>query len=375
MFSALIDDLSRGRRRALRALLGAGAGAALAGAGAGAAGAVSSARNTRGATRTLDFDDPVDNLYAFGKIWSTYAERPALSAFHGLMYLRIGDRRMVPVFGYAGTGVLHAKFDATSGTLIRKSRETGYFTDLRTGDVLEQWTSPLTGETVPVYHFYNDLAAFRMVAPNMPTYALGKPGDAPTLMNEGTVFPRADGAVPLRLPFQQIGADHLTLSWDYTHEYTNPVTPAGWPSYSTGERISPSEHFTLNVSKREVEDRDLPSARHVSGFSRVSQPWPFMKMGGGRFPGAVLFGRMFSHKGLGGYDEIPRKVLAYIEKHAPRYLELPPGWDTIRSDRLDTWMAFAQDVPPEHRDYPWTRRALAPGVAPPTGLGAQIYRD
>jgi hypothetical protein len=369
MRSQLIDDVSLGRRRALAAL-------AVGGVGLGADAKGPAAAATRGAKRSdaLDLSEPVDNLYAFGKIWSTLGDEPVVSAFHGLMYLRIGDRRMLPIFGYAGTGVLHAKFDAKSGTLIRKSRETGYFTDLRTGEVLERWTNPVTGETVPVYHFYNDLAAFRMVAPNMPTYALGKPGDAPTLMNEGTVFARADGTVPLRLPFQQVGADHMMLSWDYTHEYTNPVTPEGWPTYSTGPRISPSEHFTINFSRRELEDRSRPMVRHTSGFSRLSQPWPFMRMGGDKYRGAVVFGRMFSHKGLNGYDEVPRKVLDYIVKHAPRYLELPAGWDVLRSDRLDTWMAFAQDVPPENSTYPWRRRELAADVVPPTGLGAEIYR-
>jgi hypothetical protein len=378
MFSTLIDEVSMGRRRAVTALLGSGATLGLGGAiapGSACAATQASAAATSAANRGgLDLTNPVDNLYAFGKIWSTYADKPAISAYHGLMYLRIGDRRMLPIFGYVGTGVLHAKFDAKAGTLVRKSRETGYFTDLRTGDILEEWPNPVTGETVPVYHFYNDLAAFRMQVPDMPVYALGKPGDSPTVMNEGSVFPGPDGKVPLRLPFQQLGADHMMLTWDYTHEYTNPVTPEGWPSYSTGPRISPSEHFTLNFSRRELEDRSLPSVRHTSGFSRLSQPWPFMKMGGPKYQGALVFGRMFSHKGFSGYDEVPRKLLDYVEKHAPRYLEMAPGWDVQRSDRLDTWMTFAQDVPPENKDYPWSKRDIAPDLMPPTGLGSRIYK-
>ena len=53
----------------------------------------------------LDLNDPYDNLYAFGKIWSGY-EEPVIGAFHGLMYGRVGDTRMLPLFGYVGTGVL-----------------------------------------------------------------------------------------------------------------------------------------------------------------------------------------------------------------------------------------------------------------------------
>lgn len=366
MFSSLLNDVSLGRRDAVTALMGAGLGLGL---------GINGAAAATPKKATIDYTNPVDNLYAFGKIWSTYADKPAITAFHGLMYVRIGDQRMVPVFGYVGTGVVHAKFDEKSGTLIRKSRETGYFTDLKTGDILETWKNPFTDETVPVYHFYNDLASFKMEAPYMPQYNLGKASDKPTLMNEGTVFANADGKIPLLLPFQQIGDDHMMLSWDYTHEYTNPVTPEGWPTYSTGARITPSEHFTINFSKRDLENPDLQSIRHISGFTRLSQPWPFMKMGGPKFKDALVFGRSFSHKGLLNYDEVPRKLLDYVEKNAPRYLELPPGWDSIRSDRLDTWMAFAQDVPPENKNYPWKKTVLAPEVIPPTGLGAEIYKS
>ena len=98
-----------------------------------------------------------------------------------------------------------------------------------------------------------------------------------------------------------------------------------------------------------------------------------MKMGGPKFQGALVFGRMFSHKGLKNHDEVPRKLLDYVEKHAPRYLEMPPGWDLQRSDRLDTWMTFSQDVPPETPGYAWQKRDLPAAVVPPTGLGARIY--
>ena len=57
------------------------------------------------------------------------------------------------------------------------------------------------------------------------------------------------------------------------------MTPEGWPTYSTGPRITPSEHFTMFASLREVEDRDLPTARMRAGFARMSECWPWMRMG------------------------------------------------------------------------------------------------
>lgn len=338
MNSNLFNHLTLDRRQLLA--LGAGFLAA------GAPGVHAAARPAQAGG--LDYTDPADNLYAFGKIWAGYDE-PVIGCFHGLMYARIGTNRMVPVFGYEGTGVLLAKIDENKDLWV-KSRETGYFTDLETGDVLETWYNPFTEKTVEVYHFYNDVLIGK-IGKEIPKFFFGEEGDSPTLMNEGTVFPNEEGRYPFLLPFH-VYDDDLLLSWDYTHEYTNPVTREGWPRSSTGDRISPSEHFTFNVNKTQLEDRSLPTIRMNAGFSRISQFWPFMEMGGTEFANGSLFGRMFSHKGLSGFGEVRPKILAYIEKNAPGFLELPPGW-TPKNDRVETWKAYAQDVPPENADYAW----------------------
>jgi hypothetical protein len=312
-------------------------------------------------------------LYAFGKIWGGYDE-PIIGAFHGLMYARVPGRRMVPLFSYIGTGIIQCKI-ADNGDLLIKSRETGYFGDLRTGDVLETWQNPFTDETVEVYYFYNDVLGGR-IGPEIPKFLIGGAHQAPTLMNEGTVFPNAEGKYPFLLPYQQYG-DTGMVSWDYAHEHVNPVTPAGWPNYSTGPKTTSSEHFTFNFSRRELDDRSAATVRSTAGFTRLSESWPFMRMGRAPEPlkSLTVFGRMFSHKGLRGYDEVPQKLLAYIEKHAPDYLTLPRDWP-VRNDRVDTWNAFVMDVPPETADYPWAWRGKPrPVVSPPqTGLGARSYR-
>ncbi|MGI9308391.1 MAG: DUF1838 family protein [Gammaproteobacteria bacterium] len=337
MNSNFINHLSISRRSAMKASLAFG----VAGLGGNQLAAAAS-------TGSIDYDDPTDNLYAFGKIWAGYDE-PVIGAFHGLMYARFPNKRMIPVFGYTGTGALFAKLD-DNGDLWVKSRETGYFTDLETGDILETWYNPFTKKTVEVYHFYNDILVGK-IGKEIPKFFMGAVGDSPTLLNEGTVFPDKDGKYPFILPFHQYG-DELMLSWDYTHEYTNPVTPEGWPRSSTGARITPSEHFTFTVSKQELEDRSAPSSRFTAGFSRVSEFWPFMEMGGTPYADGVLFGRMFSHKGLKGYDDVPPKVLAYVEKHAPDFLTVPDDW-TPNTTRVETWKAYAKDVAPENPDYEW----------------------
>jgi hypothetical protein len=366
MPSMFVADLRAGRRQALKALGGMGL-ALASGAGWAAAPAV------LGGERRLDLANPRDNLYAFGKIWAGYDE-PVIGAFHGLMYARIPGKRLVPLFDYTGTGIMQAKVDS-NGDLLIKSRETGYFADLRTGEVLEHWDNPFTGERCEVYHFYNDILGGRLTD-EIPKFLAGGNNESPTLMNEGTAFPDENGRFPFLLPFRLFG-DDLLLSWDYAHEYANPVTPEGWPSYSTGPTVTPSEHFVFNVSLDALADRSLPTVRMHAGFTRLSESWPFMRMGVAKQKEVrelVLFGRMHSHKGLKGYGDVPPKVLAYIEKHAPEYLTLPAGWPDTNA-RLETWKAFAMDVPPETPGYPWKWAGQERPVelVPPTGLGARSY--
>ncbi len=327
MNSELVNGLFAGRASAAAALAESG------GASGGAA----------GSGTALDFDDPYDNLYAFGKIWGGYDE-PVLSGFHGLMYARIGAQRLIPLFGYTGTGCMQSKIDADRNVWIR-GKETGYFTDLATGDILSTWKNPWTGKTVEVFNFYNAEMGGRLTA-EMPRFAMGAVKDQATLMNDGTQrVQSAAGTVPFILPFETYG-DDLLLAWDYAHEYTNPVTPEGWPQASTGPRISPSEHFTFCMSLAEMQDRSVPSSRFMAGFSRLGQWWPWMRMGGHELAeSGVVFGRMFSHKGLKGPGDIPPKVLTYIEKHAPEYLTVPEHWPNVNPH--GTWEAFAREVPRE----------------------------
>lgn len=296
--------------------------------------------SSAGSAASLDFDNPYDNLYAFGKIWAGYDE-PQIGGFHGLMYGRIGDARLIPLFGYTGTGIMHSKIDADGNMWIR-GKETGYFTDLATGDVLETWDNPWTGETVEVFNFYNPNMGGKLTA-QMPRFAMGAAKDDATLMNEGTHVDQS-GIVPFILPFEGYG-DDLLLAWDYAHEYTNPVTKDKWPKACTGSRISPSEHFNFYMSLEQMMDRSEPSCRYTAGFSRISQWWPWMRMGEHEYKDEVLFGRMFSHKGLASFGDVPPKVLSYIEKHAPEYLEVPGHWPEVLPK--GTWEAFAEEVTPE----------------------------
>jgi uncharacterized protein DUF1838 len=170
-------------------------------------------------------------------------------------------------------------------------------------------------------------------------FDFGTDDDEPTLMNASST--NVDN--PFILPWQRFG-DKVLLEWDYAHCYSNPVTADKWPKASTGPVINPSEHFTFDTSYKQLADRDNPSALYSAGFSRLSPWWPWMKMGKSGVNG-ILFGRMFSIKGAGGLDDIPRPILDYTVKNHPDYLEPCQDWDN--GGPIGTWEAYAKQVKAE----------------------------
>ena len=293
-----------------------------------------------GSTYSLNWSDPSTNARLFGKLWGSYGDEPVYGVFHGTMWASIGDRKLMPLFGYAGTGVTRCRPTEDGGVQLR-GKETGWFTDLATGEVIDHWDNPFTGERVEVFPFLNDRIGGALGL-QMPRLAMGEATES-TVMNESSARVNDDGTVPFVLPWQVYG-DEVLLEWDYAHRYRNPVTPERWPRASTGEWVNPSEHFTIFTSANELADPDLPSARFRAGFSRLSPWWPWMRMGGSGVEG-VLFGRLFSYKARRGLDDIPRPVLDRTLRDAPSYLELPTDWEL--GPILSSWEAYARDVPPE----------------------------
>ncbi|AQA18726.1 hypothetical protein BST95_11220 [Halioglobus japonicus] len=88
-------------------------------------------------------------------MWATYADAPVFSALHGTMFGMIGSQRLKPLFGYTGFGGFQARL-LDNGHVRLRGKKIGYFTDLASGDILETWDNPYTGETVEVFNFYND---------------------------------------------------------------------------------------------------------------------------------------------------------------------------------------------------------------------------
>lgn len=313
----------------------------LIGMGAMAGAAPAFAAKAGGRMRPLDVLDPRENLYGFAKMWGTIGPKAVLSGYQGVQYAIVGDKRAVPVFGYVGFGNIRNVI-LPDGSMKVLGKECGYFTDLATGEIIDFWDNPWTGERVTVFPFLNDrfrgtLGLERKVF---------KVGDGETVNNDiGKGKPAKPE--PFLLPWQPIGDQYL-LSWDYAHEYTNPVTPEGWPKASTGKRVNPSEHFTIFTPRAEIDDRSVLSARYHAGFTRQGPWWPWMMMGQSGVHG-VLIGRMHSYKITGGMDDVLPAVRKRVERDRPDLFEEPV--DGPDEGVRGTLEAYVEEVPPETPGY------------------------
>ncbi len=291
----------------------------------------------------LDLTKPADNLYAFGKIWGTYGDTPVYGGYQGVQFARIGVNKLAPLFGYVGCGNMQCKIDENQDLWIRGT-EAGYFTDLASGEIIDYWDNPYSSERVEVFPFFNYGLRGRLTQ-EMPRFSMGGAPDDDTLMNAADARVNEAGVIPFILPFQKVHDQYL-LAWEYAHEYTNPVTPEGWPRASTGPKINPSEHFIFYIPAAELEDRNNPSARFHAGFMRTSPWWPWMRMGQTAVRDGALFGRMHSFQIAGGFDDIPRVVLERLERDKPELLEPQTGWEDGMEPR-GTWELFSEEVPRE----------------------------
>ncbi|SVE07996.1 uncharacterized protein METZ01_LOCUS460850, partial [marine metagenome] len=220
---------------------------------------------------SLDFNNPKDNLYAFGKLWGSYADTPTYGGYQGVQFARIGTKRLIPLFGYVGFGNMQSRHNK-DGSINIRGTEAGYFTDLKTGEIIDNWHNPWTNETVEVFPFINRMMRGHLTE-TMPNFTMGNSAtDTPTLMNEADANVSTK-SVPFILPWQAIGDQYL-LTWEYSHEYTNPVTKDRWPKAHTTKIINPSEHFSFYIPQTIMNDRSIESSPFHAGFMRISPWWP-----------------------------------------------------------------------------------------------------
>lgn len=239
----------------------------------------------------LDLTKPADLLTAIIKMRGSTAPKLSMGFVIGSYYGIVDDKAM-PLFGVlAGTFSEYRQIDAE--TYKARALEVAYFTDIDTGQLMETWDNPYTGETVTVPQ---------------------------TRMGPSTTLVRATGLEVQRPAGEAIGMD-------LKHRFRPAVTVedqvwvteeiqavAGIPGRKP---FVYNEMSTYHSNRGDLEDPNQASVRSNVEFHSIISWRPWMKMGDR--PGH-LTGRA-SGRHVKSYDELPALYQSLNQQHHPDVAE------------------------------------------------------
>ena len=141
---------------------------------------------------------------------------------------------------------------AEDGSIRRLNKEVIFYTDSRTGQMIDEWTNPWTDEKVKVVHVANDpfnytISEWLILAPE--DFGGGEKGE-----------PRK---IPLLFPWKRSG-DVITLNTDMHLHYPNALQPDKWVRESSGKMAQVSEMMRYFVSAKDLENPELTSVNYLS---------------------------------------------------------------------------------------------------------------
>jgi hypothetical protein len=258
-----------------------------------------------GPGQALDLEDPAERLEAYVKAVGDTSGREVVTYGKSTVYAFVPGEKARPLFAIEIVGV--SRYERIDGGYQRLHREVGYYTDLKTGAVLERWYNPFTEREVDVIHIQNDPVNRRFTLD-----AEGRlPGIRYTANGDEIVFYRE---IPLRYP--------------------NALPRAEYPRHSHGDWYEAMELFNTFARRSELDDPRSTSVHAPGSWSRIG-PWlPWMEMGNSA-GWLVYHGRSFKpENGLAG---IPAPVRAYLEKHHPEYAHAPEKW---QDESETSWTVF-----------------------------------
>jgi len=127
--------------------------------------------------KALDLATPEGGIEAFRKVQcSTVDKQPVVYYWVGETFSRVAGEPDRKLFRFQGMNVRQCVTvtDPVRGVGFRQvSREVLYYEDPATGQIIDEWKNPWTGESVKVLHIANDPVNFR--GPIFPKGADGKP--------------------------------------------------------------------------------------------------------------------------------------------------------------------------------------------------------
>jgi hypothetical protein len=323
----MADDMDP-KVKTRRSALGLGVASVALAAGA-AAGKNAKAAQTR---LPIRFDDPVWNRETAARLQADTDGSQVYGYSRGVVTgVRPGEA-VKPLFDFQVFSTIRVLRQA-DGNYQRMTKEVVFYTDLKTGAILDKWTNPYTGETVDVVDIANDPY-------NWVIASTVQPPPIPGVPSTGQAVP---GGKPFLQDWSTLGPDTVVLTQDGHGYYPNLLKPAQWPRESSGTMIQASEFFRYFINRADLENPDMTFLPANGSWVRVT-PWlPWMLMG--QAPGHILYDGIFrASKSL---DYVPAPVLQRVHTRYPQYLMAPTKWYGPSYSSLEHYAMERKPAPPK----------------------------
>ncbi len=237
------------------------------------------------------------------------------SLYHmtGNAYAFIPGTRPQKLFSINGFNIRRRVETAEKDGFFVATRELVFYTDATTGEVLDNWDNPITGQTNEVFHIDNDPVNFRMRSKGE--------GQWVAVMNDGS---RELG--PPSAP-KEMG-DYYVWASDVFPFYPLP----GWEKNYTSCEI-----FDFYVPKSARFSAESPPIMNT--WVRVG-PWlPWMGMDG--HEGNIIYhAHSFRHD---SFEALPDNIKTLVRQKYPKYQTAPDTVDPTRPNAT-SWTVYRAEM-------------------------------
>lgn len=253
----------------------------------------------------------LETVQALRRIQCSLEDEKAVTyGWNGAAYSRVPGERDRMLFRVVGMNIRQCATveDADKGQGFRMvSREILLYLDPASGEILETWDNPWTGETVDVIQIENDPVN------QPPMYEIGRDGK------------------PSVMPFQ-VSGDQWWLTMTIPLFYNNSLG-GSFQDY-IGGKYHATEMFNFFGGVEDLRlDTGDTAAVHV-GWERISDWLPWMKMGSRS--GVVYFHT--AGRKLEDFEDLPDIIKDFIDEEYPKYREAPPVDDNRPNET--SWSYF-----------------------------------
>ncbi len=271
----------------------------------------------------INFRDPAQNLRAFVKLMGDLdPEKTAYSWFGGHVFAYVGNKPAQMLCGVEGFGVMRCA-PQPDGKYRVLNREIAFYSHPFTGQYIDVWKNPLTGEDCDVSPIHNHFVSAEL-SPLM------------KMDFEGTMK-----EFPFTPPWTILG-DDVFQTFEVHTAYPSPMRPEQWPRESPGNVMRISEIFQRTARLAQVEDEALTSAHYTGCWTRIGPYLPWMLMG--QAEGHVMY-RTFMKK-LYSADELPQQLRNATSQRYPEFFEAPALSDWGKPND-SSWGTYMKEIKPK----------------------------